>query len=192
MGSIRKVFAKMRLSVLLTVACLMVSAQAFVLVLEATSVAAANALASQIATVGALAAIKGLALASGVAVAAAVRGRDNKRRKREAAPASVELTELAYQLAAAEDQTAELLAALETEQCFHRIFCSASTGRLNHPTLEKTLFLLEKAMSLEPMNPATLKYTQAAAFGASRKSIAKCELHYPCSVSMDQAKKIIA
>jgi len=102
------------------------------------------------------------------------------------------LTDLAYEQLAENSITVDMIAALETEQCFKRVFCSAATGSLKHRTLEDTLPLVEKAMRLAPINPVSIKYNEAVQFGASRRSIEKCESEYPCSFSMDQAKRFFA
>jgi len=86
----------------------------------------------------------------------------------------------------------EMLAALEPENCFKRLFCSAATGQLGNKGLEQSLNIVQEAMVLEPRSPYTQKYRQAAYFGASRQDIAKCEHHYQCSISMDLLKQIFA
>jgi len=84
----------------------------------------------------------------------------------------------------------EMMAAMEPENCFKRLFCSAATGYLKNPKLENTLNLVKEAMVIEPFSIYTQKYRQAAYFGESRQSIAKCEHHYQCSLSMEQLNQI--
>merc|ERR1712168_197339 len=60
--------------------------------------------------------------------------------------------------------TVDRLAALEPDQCFKRVFCSAATGSLNNPALEKTLNLVVEAIEVDPINVNTNKFSQAALF----------------------------
>merc|ERR1719336_151708 len=84
----------------------------------------------------------------------------------------------------------EMVAAMEPEDCFKMIFCSAATGRLENAELESTLNLVRRAMVLEPTSPFTEKYRAAAYFGASRQEVEKCEHHYQCSLPVHMLKEI--
>merc|ERR1712098_930332 len=84
----------------------------------------------------------------------------------------------------------EMVAALEPEECFKMVFCSAATGRLNNAELESSLQVVRDAMLLEPQSPYTQKYRAAAYFGASRQDIGKCEHHYKCSLPVHLLQEI--
>eukprot|EP00088_Acartia_fossae_P045136 TRINITY_DN4834_c0_g1_i1.p1 TRINITY_DN4834_c0_g1~~TRINITY_DN4834_c0_g1_i1.p1 ORF type:complete len:177 (+),score=47.50 TRINITY_DN4834_c0_g1_i1:15-545(+) len=152
-------------------------------VAEATIAITVGALTLTAAQTTAIAGVAALAAAKGLLLGALLsrRGSSSRRshyrgRRGLAAEEEVEGAKLL---------TIEMVAALEPEHCFKRLFCAAATGRLNNPELEQTLNLVKDAMVVEPYSPYTSKYTQAALFGASRKDIAKCEHHFQCSASMD-------
>ncbi|XP_023323530.1 uncharacterized protein LOC111697679 [Eurytemora carolleeae] len=81
--------------------------------------------------------------------------------------------------------TVDTLAALEPEDCFQRLFCSAATRRLENELLEKSLNLVDQAIQVDPENQNTLKYKSAAGFGETRKNVDECEEKFYCSVSVE-------
>jgi len=157
-------------------------------VTEATVAITVGATALTAAQVTALAATALLIKAKVVILGALLASRGRRRGRREAEDEEERVAEI-------EDMNAKLLniemvAAMEPEDCFKMIFCSAATGRLENAELESTLNLVRQAMVLEPTSPFTEKYRAAAYFGASRQEVEKCEHHYQCSLPVHMLKEI--
>ena len=89
----------------------------------------------------------------------------------------------------AEDEevpTIETFAALEVEDCYKRVICAASTGEVENPQVQNVLALFNPVQFLQaPLSHKAMKFVEAARYGGSRRSVAKCEHRYTCSLGMD-------
>jgi len=186
MGSYSLTFSKMRLSILVLFSILGYCTGLGAIVVVPAVVPVISSTAASVLGLSALAFAKG-ALIGGLLG----RGSGRRRRDLDAQNYHKLVNDELYELTD-EEVTVDVIADLETEQCFKRLFCSAATGRLENPALEKTLGLADKAIRRQPFHPLSNKYREAVVYGATRKSIEKCEFHYPCSLSMDQAKQIFS
>merc|ERR1719339_401884 len=89
----------------------------------------------------------------------------------------------------AEDEevpTIEDFAALEVEDCYKRVICAASTGEVENPQVQNVLALFNPVQFMQaPLSHKAMKFVEAARYGGSRRSVAKCEHRYTCSLGMD-------
>ena len=89
----------------------------------------------------------------------------------------------------AEDEevpTIETFAALEVEDCYKRVICAASTGEVENPQVQNVLALFNPQQFMQaPLSHKAMKFVEAARYGGSRRSVAKCEHRYTCSLGMD-------
>merc|ERR1712198_402226 len=89
----------------------------------------------------------------------------------------------------AEDEelpTIETFAALEVEDCYKRVICAASTGEVENPQVQNVLALFNPVQFMQaPLSHRAMKFVEAARYGGSRRSVAKCEHRYTCSLGMD-------
>merc|ERR1712037_469524 len=82
--------------------------------------------------------------------------------------------------------TLETFAALEVEDCYKRVICAASTGEVENPQVENVLALFNPQQFMQaPLSHKAMKFVEAARYGGSRRSVAKCEHRYTCSLGMD-------
>merc|ERR1712210_362733 len=82
--------------------------------------------------------------------------------------------------------TIETFAALEVEDCYKRVICAASTGEVENPQVENVLALFNPQQFMQaPLSHTAMKFVEAARYGRSRRSVAKCEQRYTCSLGMD-------
>merc|ERR1719500_526920 len=82
--------------------------------------------------------------------------------------------------------TIETFAALEVEDCYKRVICAASTGEVENPQVESVLALFNPQQFMQaPLSHKAMKFVEAARYGGSRRSVAKCEHRYTCSLGMD-------
>merc|ERR1712119_49022 len=82
--------------------------------------------------------------------------------------------------------TIETFAALEVEDCYKRVICSASTGEVENPQVQNVLALFNPVQFMQaPLSHKAMKFVEAARYGGSRRSVAKCEHRYTCSLGMD-------
>merc|ERR1711936_607626 len=88
-----------------------------------------------------------------------------------------------------EEVTLEQLAALEVDDCYKRLFCSAAAGGLGGVVEVEDLLLLVGPDASQvnselraPGSKQAERIRQAAIFGMSRRDVAKCEHHFQCSV----------
>ena len=87
---------------------------------------------------------------------------------------------------AEEVPTIETLANLEVEDCYKRVICAASTGELKNHQVENVLALFTPVQHMQaPLSHKAMKFVEAARYGGSRRSVAKCEHRYTCSLGMD-------
>merc|ERR1712181_110571 len=87
---------------------------------------------------------------------------------------------------AAEVPTIETFAALEVEDCYKRVICAASTGEVENPQVQNVLALFNPVQFMQaPLSHKAMKFVEAARYGGSRRSVAKCEHRYTCSLGMD-------
>merc|ERR1712088_313735 len=77
--------------------------------------------------------------------------------------------------------TIETFANLEVEDCYKRVICAASTGEVQNVL---ALFNHQQFMQA-PLSHKAMKFVEAARYGGSRRSVAKCEHRYTCSLGMD-------
>ena len=82
--------------------------------------------------------------------------------------------------------TIETFAALEVEDCYKRVICAASTGEVENPQVQNVLALFNPQQFMQaPLSHKAMKFVEAARYGGSRRSVAKCEHRYTCSLGMD-------
>merc|ERR1739841_265763 len=82
--------------------------------------------------------------------------------------------------------TIETFAALEVEDCYKRVICAASTGEVENPQVENVLALFNPQQFMQaPLSHKAMKFVEAARYGGSRRSVAKCEHRYTCALGMD-------
>ena len=82
--------------------------------------------------------------------------------------------------------TIETFANLEVEDCYKRVICAASTGEVENPQVENVLALFNPQQFMQaPLSHKAMKFVEAARYGGSRRSVAKCEHRYTCSFGMD-------
>merc|ERR1712119_15652 len=82
--------------------------------------------------------------------------------------------------------TIETFAALEVEDCYKRVICAASTGEVENPQVQNVLALFNPVQFMQaPLSHKAMKFVEAARYGGSRRSVAKCEHRYTCSLGMD-------
>ena len=97
-----------------------------------------------------------------------------------------------------EEVTLEQLAALEVDDCYKRLFCSAAAGGLGGAEGVEELLLLvgpdaQQATQLRaPGSKQAERIKEAAVFGMSRRDVAKCEHHYQCSVKTSDIVRMFA
>merc|ERR1711936_1176718 len=92
--------------------------------------------------------------------------------------------------------TLEQLAALEVDDCYKRLFCSAAAGGLGGAEgVEELLLLVGPDASTQLRAPGSKqaeRIKEAAVFGMSRRDVAKCEHHYQCSVKTSDIVRMFA
>merc|ERR1711935_407816 len=77
-------------------------------------------------------------------------------------------------------------AALEVEDCYKRVICAASTGEVENPQVQNVLALFNPVQFMQaPLSHKAMKFVEAARYGGSRRSVAKREHRYTCSLGMD-------
>merc|ERR1712072_1637770 len=82
--------------------------------------------------------------------------------------------------------TIETFATLEVEDCYKRVICAASTGKV-----QNVLALFNPVQYMRaPLSHKAMKFVEAARYGGSRRSVAKCEHRYTCSLGMDVLKDL--
>ena len=87
--------------------------------------------------------------------------------------------------------TIETFATLEVEDCYKRVICAASTGKVENPQVQNVLALFNPVQYMRaPLSHKAMKFVEAARYGGSRRSVAKCEHRYTCSLGMDILKDL--
>merc|ERR1711892_354897 len=86
-----------------------------------------------------------------------------------------------------EEITLEMLTNIEPEDCYKRVICAASTGKVDNQKMRNIVkFFSEPQTNMRaPMSKAALKFVEAARYGEIRKNVAKCEHRYQCSLPME-------
>merc|ERR1719347_2131059 len=85
-----------------------------------------------------------------------------------------------------EDLSLETFANLEVEDCYKRVICAASTGEVENPQVQNVLALFNPVQFMQaPLSQKAMKFVEAARYGQVRRSVAKCEHRYTCSLGMD-------
>eukprot|EP00090_Calanus_glacialis_P041357 TRINITY_DN728_c0_g1_i4.p1 TRINITY_DN728_c0_g1~~TRINITY_DN728_c0_g1_i4.p1 ORF type:complete len:171 (-),score=47.67 TRINITY_DN728_c0_g1_i4:48-560(-) len=86
-----------------------------------------------------------------------------------------------------EEITLEMLTNIEPEDCYKRVICGASTGKVDNQKMRSVLKLFSEDISImrAPISKQALKFVEAARYGEIRKNVAKCEHRYQCSLPMD-------
>ena len=80
----------------------------------------------------------------------------------------------------------ETFANLEVEDCYKRVICAASTGEVENPQVQNVLALFNPVQLMQaPLSQKAMKFVEAARYGQVRRSVAKCEHRYTCSLGMD-------
>ena len=66
------------------------------------------------------------------------------------------------------------------------MICSASTGEVENPQVQNVLAIFNPVQFMQaPLSQKAMKFVEAARYGQVRKSVAKCEHRYTCSLGMD-------
>merc|ERR1712226_1012801 len=87
--------------------------------------------------------------------------------------------------------TIETFATLEVEDCYKRVICAASTGKVENPQVQNVLALFNPVQYMRaPLSHKAMKFVEAARYGGSRRSVAKCEHRYTRSLGMDVLKDL--
>merc|ERR1712228_1078071 len=87
--------------------------------------------------------------------------------------------------------TIETFVTLEVEDCYKRVICAASTGKVENPQVQNVLALFNPVQYMRaPLSHKAMKFVEAARYGGSRRSVAKCEHRYTCSLGMDVLKDL--
>merc|ERR1712083_503862 len=87
--------------------------------------------------------------------------------------------------------TIKTFATLEVEDCYKRVICAASTGEVENPQVQNVLALFNPVQYMRaPLSHKAMKFVEAARYGGSRRSVAKCEHRYTCSLGMDVLKDL--
>merc|ERR1711997_989930 len=85
-----------------------------------------------------------------------------------------------------EDLSLETFANLEVEDCYKRVICSATTGEVENPKVQSVLALFNPVQFMQaPLSQKAMKFVEASRYGQVRRSVAKCEHRYTCSLGMD-------
>merc|ERR1712123_351759 len=86
-----------------------------------------------------------------------------------------------------EEITLEMLTNIEPDDCYKRVICAASTGKVENEKMRSILKLFSEDLTImrAPISRQALKFVEAARYGEIRKSVAKCEHRYQCSLPMD-------
>merc|ERR1712008_347128 len=86
-----------------------------------------------------------------------------------------------------EEITLEMLTNIEPEDCYKRVICSASTGKVDNQKMRNIVKFFSEPQTImrAPMSKAALKFVEAARYGEIRKNVAKCEHRYQCSLPME-------
>merc|ERR1712123_447634 len=86
-----------------------------------------------------------------------------------------------------EEITLEMLTNIEPDDCYKRVICAASTGKVDNKKMRNILKFFSEDVSITraPISKQALKFVEAARYGEIRKSVAKCEHRYQCSLPLD-------
>merc|ERR1712153_197109 len=86
-----------------------------------------------------------------------------------------------------EEITLEMLTNIEPEDCYKRVICAASTGKVDNQKMRNIVKFFSEPQTImrAPMSKAALKFVEAARYGEIRKNVAKCEHRYQCSLPME-------
>merc|ERR1712110_181892 len=96
-----------------------------------------------------------------------------------------------YLLSRRGKRSAEEVPTLEVEDCYKRVICAASTGEVENPQVQNVLALFNPVQYMRaPLSHKAMKFVEAARYGGSRRSVAKCEHRYTCSLGMDILKDL--
>ena len=92
-----------------------------------------------------------------------------------------------------ENFTIESLVDLEVEDCYKRVICAASTGKLENPRVQNVLAIFNTDDLVQDNNISNkaMKFVEAARYGVSLRNVAKCEQRYTCTVSMDLLQELL-
>merc|ERR1712153_103786 len=76
-----------------------------------------------------------------------------------------------------EEITLEMLTNIEPDDCYKRVICAASTGKVENEKMRSILKLFSEDLTImrAPISRQALKFVEAARYGEIRKSVAKCE-----------------
>merc|ERR1712109_100218 len=88
--------------------------------------------------------------------------------------------------------TLEMLTNIEPDDCYKRVICSASTGKVNNEKMIGVLKLMSEDLTVmrAPISKQALKFVEAARYGELRKNVAKCEHRYKCSLPMEIIQQV--
>ena len=87
----------------------------------------------------------------------------------------------------------ELLPALEMEDCYKRVICSASSGQISDPEITSILNVFQAQDEVNaPLSNKAWKFVEAKKFGEISKSVPQCEERYECGASMELIQKALS
>merc|ERR1711970_167695 len=91
-----------------------------------------------------------------------------------------------------EEITLEMLNNIEPEDCYKRVICSISTGKVDNEKMRGLLKVMSEKLTImrAPISKQTLKFVEAARYGELRKNVAKCEHRYQCSLPMEIIQQV--
>merc|ERR1711970_817306 len=91
-----------------------------------------------------------------------------------------------------EEITLEMLTNIEPEDCYKRVICSASTGKVDNEKMRNVLKVFSEDLTIirAPISKQALKFVEAARYGQTRKNVAKCEHRYQCSLPMEIIQQV--
>merc|ERR1711874_50440 len=91
-----------------------------------------------------------------------------------------------------EEITLEMLTNIEPEDCYKRVICSASTGKVDNEKMRNVLKVFSEDLTImrAPISKQALKFVEAARYGEFRKNVAKCEHRYQCSLPMEIIQQV--
>merc|ERR1712036_16562 len=91
-----------------------------------------------------------------------------------------------------EEITLEMLTNIEPDDCYKRVICSASTGKVDNEKMRNVLKLFSEDLTImrAPLSKQAQKFVEAARYGQVRKNVAKCEHRYQCSLPMEIIQQV--
>merc|ERR1712115_254782 len=91
-----------------------------------------------------------------------------------------------------EEINLEMLTTIEPDECYKRVICSASTGKVDNEKMRNVLKLFSEDLTImrAPLSKQAQKFVEAARYGQVRKNVTKCEHRYQCSLPMEIIQEV--